>query len=389
MEALVSPKILVWARSTAGLSADEAAKKANISISTLERAERGNGRISTAQLEKLANVYKRPLAAFYLSEPPESPVLLPDFRRLPGGGLREVSPLLTLELRRARQRREETLKLANELDEDLPKFDARYSLKDSITHVAATLRAALDVSLDTQFGWRSSDKALKIWKTAVERAGVLVFEMSRVQTSEVRGVAIHFETLPIIILNGADAPTARIFSLFHELAHIGLGVSAIDDGSESKAGLNDLESRIEVFCNGVAAEILVPEAALAARIDSVSESTAVGQIGETAKAFSVSREVIARRLLTLGRIEPKQYEKLQEQFRIEYVSFLADKKKKSSGAPSPTVIQARNLSRTLSRQALSAYEQDQLSLNGISEILGVRARAVGDFREIVRREVAA
>ncbi len=389
MDALVSPKILVWAREAASLSLAEAAKKASIALTTLELAEYGAGHVSTNQLEKLANVYKRPLAAFYLPEPPESPIALPDFRRLPGGAVRDVSSGLTLELRRARQRREETLKLANELEEDLPAFGARFSVDDSVIRVAAALRQALNVSLDSQRTWRSSDKALKAWKTAVERAGVLVFEMSRVPVSEVRGVAIHYDTLPVIILNGADEPSARTFSLFHELAHIGLGVSAIDDGSDAQMGLNDHERRVEIFCNAVAAEILVPESAIRTLIDRVPDAGAVEEIVSTAKAFSVSRDVIARRLLTLGRIGSQRYSELQEQFRIDYAAFLVEKKKKTSGAPNPTVIQARNLSRTLSRLALNAYEQDHLSLNGVSEILGVRARAVNDFREIVRREVTA
>ena len=82
MDALVSPQILVWARETASLTLAEAAKKSSIAPGTLELAEFGRGYVSTTQLEKLASVYKRPLAAFYLSEIPESPLALPDFRRL-------------------------------------------------------------------------------------------------------------------------------------------------------------------------------------------------------------------------------------------------------------------------------------------------------------------
>ncbi|MEO7281277.1 MAG: ImmA/IrrE family metallo-endopeptidase [Casimicrobium sp.] len=389
MDALVSPQILVWARETASLTLAEAAKKSSIAPGTLELAEFGRGYVSTTQLEKLASVYKRPLAAFYLSEIPESPLALPDFRRLPGGAGRAISSGLALELRRARQRRDETLKLANELEEDLPEFAVRFSLDDSVVRVATLLRGLLNVSLDLQRSWRSSEKALKAWKVAVERSGVLVFEMSRVPVSEVRGVAMHYDILPVIILNGADEASARTFSLLHELAHIGLGVSAIDDGTEAESGLSSHEIRVEAFCNAIAAEILVPESAIRSVVDGVPEAEAVKEIAATAKSFSVSRDVIARRLLTLGRIGSNRYSELLQQFRADYASFLLEKKKKSSGAPSPTVIQARNLSRTLSRLALNAYEQDQLSLNGVSEILGVRARAVNDFREIVRREVTA
>ena len=389
MDALVSPKILVWARQTAGLSLTDAAKKASISPVTLQCAENGERHISTTQLENLANVYKRPLAAFYLAEPPESPADLPDFRRLPGGGGRVISSGLTLEVRRARQRRDETIKLANELDEELPSFAVDFSLEDPVVQVADRLRKTLGVSLDAQRGWRSSDKALKAWKTAVERAGVLVFEMSRVPVSEVRGVAIHYDTLPIIVLNGADEAAARTFSLFHELVHIGLGVSAIDDGSDTAQGLTPQERKVEVFCNAVAAEVLVPASTIRAFVERIPDADSVEQIAAMAKAFSVSRDVIARRLLTIGRVGSQRYAELQDQFRTDFLAYQSERKKKSSGAPRPEVIQARNLSRTLSRLALSAYEQDHLSLNGVSEILGLRARAVNEFREIVRREVAA
>ena len=316
--------------------------------------------------------------------------MLPDFRRLPGGSRREISPNLTLELRRARQRREETLKLANELEEELPVFTASFSIDNSVVQVASVLRRMLDTSLETQRSWRSSEKALKAWKLAVERSGVLVFEMSRVPVTEVRGVAIHFDRLPVIVLNGADEAAARTFSLFHELAHIGLGVSAIDDSSDANSGLNAHERQIETFCNAVAAEMLVPADALIALIAVETDVGIADTLVAAAKAFSVSRLVIARRLLTLDRIDGKQYSALQEQFHDEYEAYLAEKKKKkATGGPDPTKIQARNLSRTLSRLALNAYEQDHLSLNGVSEILGVRARAVADFREIVRREVVA
>lgn len=59
MDALVSPKILVWARETASLSLAEAAKKTGIALATLELAEYGAGHVSTTQLEKLANVDRK------------------------------------------------------------------------------------------------------------------------------------------------------------------------------------------------------------------------------------------------------------------------------------------------------------------------------------------
>ena len=42
-----------------------------------------------------------------------------------------------------------------------------------------------------------------------------------------RALCIYFDEYPIIVLNSADSPNARIFSLFHELTHLILGQCAI------------------------------------------------------------------------------------------------------------------------------------------------------------------
>ena len=71
---------------------------------------------------------------------------------------------------------------------------------------------------------------------------------------EMRGLCIFHDKIPIIILNGKDTPNGRIFSLFHELTHLLLAESAIcgDD--------------VEIFCNSVAGEFLVPESDLIQKI---------------------------------------------------------------------------------------------------------------------------
>ena len=55
-------------------------------------------------MRKAAGVYRRPLAAFFLAEPPAQPAPLHDFRRLPAGTPAEPSADLLLQMRRARRR---------------------------------------------------------------------------------------------------------------------------------------------------------------------------------------------------------------------------------------------------------------------------------------------
>jgi transcriptional regulator with XRE-family HTH domain len=68
--ALATPSLLAWGRNAARLSANAAAKRIGVSPAVLLEWEAGEARPSFAQLRKLADVYKRPLAVFYLAAPP-------------------------------------------------------------------------------------------------------------------------------------------------------------------------------------------------------------------------------------------------------------------------------------------------------------------------------
>src|SRR4051794_33466012 len=95
VEALIEPALLVWARRSSGVDIDTAAKRAGVEPARLESWEAGHTRPTIAQLRKLANLYKRPLAIFYLSEPPTDYLPLRDYRRLPDAEVGHLSPALT------------------------------------------------------------------------------------------------------------------------------------------------------------------------------------------------------------------------------------------------------------------------------------------------------
>ncbi|MCW5649150.1 MAG: ImmA/IrrE family metallo-endopeptidase [Ramlibacter sp.] len=388
MDAHINPDLLLWARQTAGLSIEDLARRTGIALARLVKAEAGETPLTTIQLEKVAAICRRPVAAFYLPRAPAIPVAIPDFRRLPEGGLRSLSTELRLEIRRAQQRRQETLDLAEELEEDLPIFDLSFSLDLSPHEASKKLRDYMRISVEEQISWGKPEKALKEWKKAAEAIGVMVFEVSRIPVSEMRGVALSLSPLPIAILNGADEASARIFSLIHELAHLALNVSAIDSGAFDEDGLAAQEARTEKFCNEVAGEFLVPilsvQKFLEARQNSVLDLALVAAI---AKHFSVSRQVVARRLQVRGHINPAQYRQWHQQLKEEYEQYLKDRKAKikaNKSGPPFEVIQARNLSQTFVRVAFNAYDQDHLSLNGVSGLLGLKVKGVFALRNLVK-----
>lgn len=388
MDALINPELLRWARETAGLSIEEAAHRADISLERLVKAESGERNLSTIQLEKFAKACRRPLAAFYLPKPPPAPGIIPDFRRLSPDGTKTLSTQLRLEIRRAQQRRSDALELATELEEPLRTFDLAFTTQAQAKEAASLIRKHLGISLEQQLTWRKPEHALKEWKRAAEEVGILVFEVSRIPVGEMRGIALSLTPLPIVILNGADEPSARVFSLLHEITHLAINVSAIDDGAIEGLGLSEQDAAIEKYCNEVAGEFLAPaDFVRDFLIRRQAGSVNLILVAELAKQLSVSREVVARRLLNIGRIDQQQYQDWRQQFKEEYEQFLKSRKEKnknSKSGPTFEVIQARNLSQTFVRLAFDAYEQDHLSLSGVSGLLGMKVKGVFALRDLVR-----
>jgi ribosome-binding protein aMBF1 (putative translation factor) len=68
--ALVKPALLVWARERSGLTVEAAAAKMQLDADLLRDWESGSARPTIAQVRKLGDVYKRPLAVFFLPQPP-------------------------------------------------------------------------------------------------------------------------------------------------------------------------------------------------------------------------------------------------------------------------------------------------------------------------------
>src|SRR5437667_197854 len=94
--ALVKPALLIWAREKAGFQHEDAADKAGVAKQTLQSWERGEDRPTIAQLRKLGEVYKRPIAVFFLPAPPKDFDPQREFRRLPGVTPQNESPQLRL-----------------------------------------------------------------------------------------------------------------------------------------------------------------------------------------------------------------------------------------------------------------------------------------------------
>lgn len=222
VEALVNPDLLLWARKDAGIAPSDAAKRAQVAPERLASWERGDTRPSIAQLRRLAALYNRPLAVFFLPEPPKDFAALKDFRRLPGRGAGVLSPALRFAVRRARERRELALELYRGTQGEPPSFNLQVRMHDGPEHAGEEIRRFLKVGIDEQITWGAGYGAFNRWRAALEDHGVLVFQARNIDTADMRGFSMSDTPLPAVVLNIKDVPNARTFTMLHEVAHLAL-----------------------------------------------------------------------------------------------------------------------------------------------------------------------
>jgi Zn-dependent peptidase ImmA (M78 family) len=373
-EALVKAALLVWGRKSAHLDENAAAKRIGVPFAVLQAWESGEARPTFVQLRKIADVYKRPLAVFYLAEPPRTFDAMRYFRQLPDVPPPEVSPELVFQLRQAESRREVVLDLAGEVGIEAKPFGLRATIEDAPQEVARRARIYVGLDVERQRRWRSADEAYRGWREALEAAQVLVFQLTKIPVEAARGFSIAEDRFPVIAVNGKDAVNGRIFSLFHELAHLILRQGESLDAS-AVAPLATSKDRIEVFCNEFAGAFLVPSDVLDAetvvRSGERRDDLEPGEALRLAREFSVSQEVILRRFLSTKRITEKLYSELRATFQKRG----AEVRSKPSKAIVPPYRNAiAQLGRPYIRTVLGAYHQDRITLSAASEYLGLKTR---------------
>ena len=384
-KAMIKPEVLVWTRTSAGLSVAEAAVRLHMDEERLVAWEAGKDAPSIPQLRKLSDLYKRPLAVFYLQRVPPDFKVVSDFRRLPGTGPRRQSPELTLEIRYAQQRRELALELADDLGEMVPPFTLSAERHEDPELVGERIRAAFDITADIQRKWRDADgrAAFNAWRQRIENAGALVFQATRLAAGEASGFALSEERLPVVVVNRKDPPTRRTFSLLHELVHLMLRVSGVSD-LETDDIRPPEEQALEMFCNAVAAAALMPrdgllsEPLVAARVGRRDDWTDA-EIADLARTFGVSREAVARRLLTLGHATEGFYREARARHLAEYLA-LKERQRERSGDKTMARNMPRetlsNFGQPLVRMVLGNYHQDRITLGEVAGYLGIKTKHI-------------
>ena len=375
VQAIVKPELLAWARRSSGYDLETTARKVGINPQRLEMWEKGEARPTIKQLRNLARVYKRPIAVFYLPEPPRDFQAMKDFRALTGRAPREMSPELRLAIRQAHERRELARELAENIENEVSMIPVSARLQDDPEQLALEIRTLLGVSIEDQRKWAPGRVSFNNWRKAFEDLGILVFQIYGTGVDEVRGFSLNTAPLPVIAVNVKDSHNARIFTLFHELAHILLHNTGVCDLSE-EANLSS--ARVEFFCNRVAGACLLPmgvimgEGVAHAHVKDIEWTD--NEIQRFSGEFGISRETFTRRLVFAGLVDEAFYQEKREQYQSEYD---AASPKSNSGFAPPHVKALSSLGNMFVNLVLQNFYQDNITANSVSDHLDMKLGHLG------------
>jgi len=365
--------MLRWARDRVGLDVNEAAIAAGVKPEQLLQWEQGEAKPTFRQAQVVAQALHAPFGFFFLNEAPVEETPLPDLRTVGGAPAGKPSVDLAETVRHALQRQAWFIEYLQEQGADPLPFVGRFSAAANPVQVAQDIRDVLGV--DVEHGQRKWDAYYRELIEATERVGVLVMRSGivgnnthrKLEVGEFRGFAISHPLAPVVFINSSDAPSARLFTLLHELAHIWLGSSGISNAAPGNT------RREEIACNAIAGEFLAPSGIFTQQWATASQELAT-RVAELAQRFHVSRFVVVRRALDLGLVDRDTYTAF---YRAELDEFRAAG---GGGGSFYRNAGAKNSAR-FSRAVIAEAFSGRLLLRDAGRLLGVQPSKIRDFAE--------
>lgn len=378
----IRPEILTWARETAGLSLEDAARALSLkpargesSVQRLAKFESGDGEPSRTLLEKMARTYRRPLLVFYLSQPPKTGDRGHDFRTLPGA--ERFNPDLDALIRDIKGRQDLVRSILEDEETEPPDFIETTTIDVPVKELASRITKKFGIDLH---GYREKtpEAAFAYVRAKIENAGVFVLLLgnlgshhTNIPVETFRGFASADRLAPMIVINDQDVKSAWSFTALHELVHLWLGATGISG--------RDTTDKTEQYCNDVAGEILLPASDLKVFTDASPLEITATAITEFAKRWRVSRPMIAYRLYRIGRVSRPQWMQLDKHFYDEFVAFKrkkSEEQKASETGPNYYVVKRHRVGSALLGLVRRALDEGNITYTKASRVLGVKPRNV-------------
>ena len=376
-KANITPNILRWARKSARITEDMAASRVAVPVEKLKEWEAGTDQPTIRQAQTLAKAYKRPFAIFFLPDIPRDFQPLQDFRRR---GSKELTTSSVFIIREIQQKQAWISELYSDNNEPRLPYVGRFTLKDKPADVASDILSTLDIHPSRY----KTGNPIREWIDAAETNGIFVSRTSfihsrlKLDSDELQGFAISDPYAPFVFISSDDWNAPQLFTLVHELAHIWIAESGISNEIEPGIDVTDTSHPVELFCNEVAANALMPEEIISDISKQVFQNP--GELFLTARIFGISSFAFLVRSLKLKLISYNQYAILKKQADIEFTEFLKreevkkakQKLKEKTGGPNYFLLQVNRNSRLFTQHILDAYRGGFIEPSMASQLLNVQ-----------------
>lgn len=296
----VTPEVVSWAVDQSGFTVEQIADAVDTDAHVVRAWMTGARRPSLGEARRLARKLRRPLALFLWPAPPSDEPPRVAFRAPLVSEMRDLNPTERRYIRQATRLQsllEHLEKETGDQTRSFPKITP--SMDPNLAAVAA--RDWLSLTVEEQMAWPSEYAAFSQWRGCLQRHGVLVFALA-LGPDACRGITLANEHIPVVIVNTAFNTRARIFTLFHELAHVLTRTTSAC--AASPAAANDAAEQLERWCEQFAAAVLMPwrsvedfleERAFPPRLDDLAAASSV------ARHYKVSLPAAVLRLIDGGR----------------------------------------------------------------------------------------
>jgi len=376
-KAYITPNVLKWARESARMSEEVACAKVSVSIEKLKEWENGDSLPTIRQAQTLAKAYKRPFALLFLPEIPRDFQPLQDFRK---SGSKPFNTSSIFIIRETQQKQSWIKDLYEENKEKKLSFVGKFNIKDNPEVVAKDILKTLDINPANY----QSDNPIKVWIEKAESKGIFISRTSfihsrlKLDSEELQGFAISDEFAPFVFINSDDWNAPQLFTLVHELVHIWIAESGISNEIEQNVKDKDKYHPVELFCNEVAANALIPKEIIN-NLDNVIFKNSK-EIFKSAKNLGVSSFAFLVRAYNLNLINNATYQSLKKDAEYEFGEFLkreAEKKakqkdKENKGGPNYFLLQLNRNSRLFTQTVLDTFRGGGIEPSLASNLLNVQ-----------------
>ena len=382
--AFINKEMLVWTRSETPFSSPEMVevKFPAMKSEKIISWENGDDYPSVSEAKKLASIYRVPFACFFLTNAPEKkPRNFTDRRTSRGSVYSEISYTLWSEIQRITANRETLIeyKTDDSVFDSIPTISVK-----NVEAIAALIREYLNLKTPLKTKSAYGGSSFNYFRNILERNGIIVSQISGVSLEEMKGLSIYYDEFPIIAINNKDYDNSKVFSLFHELAHIFRRSSSL-----CMIDFEERDDEEEGICDRIAAETLMPKSEFISIATSyIARYTPLDSacLSRIAGRFGVSSFSVLMRLKELSVISNDKYFDLLDTIKEEYEMIQERLERERKGKNIPIDFHIKYLNQNgyiFPRIMMLSYASGSITLGEVCKALNVGSNHISSIEQAV------